>query len=247
MQNASQLREALLEKSWIGFDLDDTLHEFRRASSGATTKVLEQISEQYGTPFPALRQEYGQILRRKTASAFSDGKTSHEYRRERFSLLLGKFFLPLDELFLRQLLEVYETTLVAMLALKAGVLGTLSVLRKLGKKIVIITEGPQDAQERTIEALGISDSVDFLATTNHFQVSKVDGLFSKVLEHLGISAGEMAYVGDSEERDIQPAVAAGILSIHLCEESEARLSLTQPRIGFLTELQQLLERGRDVG
>jgi len=37
-----RLRAILAEKTWIAFDLDDTLHEFRRSSGAATTKVLEQ-------------------------------------------------------------------------------------------------------------------------------------------------------------------------------------------------------------
>jgi putative hydrolase of the HAD superfamily len=40
-----RLRAILAEKTWIGFDLDDTLHEFRRSSETATNKVLEEISE----------------------------------------------------------------------------------------------------------------------------------------------------------------------------------------------------------
>lgn len=45
-----RLRSALAEKTWIGFDLDDTLHEFRRSSGTATGKILEEISKRYGTP-----------------------------------------------------------------------------------------------------------------------------------------------------------------------------------------------------
>jgi len=39
----------LIEKTQVGFDLDDTLHEFGRRSEMATNKVLEETPERYGT------------------------------------------------------------------------------------------------------------------------------------------------------------------------------------------------------
>ena len=40
------IKETLLEKTWFGFDLDDTLHEFCNASRAASSTVLELIIEQ---------------------------------------------------------------------------------------------------------------------------------------------------------------------------------------------------------
>jgi FMN phosphatase YigB (HAD superfamily) len=237
---ALRLRATLLEKSWIGFDLDDTLHEFRRASSAATEKVLTEIAGQHGIPAPALREEYAKILHIKTANAFSDGKTSFDYRKERFILLLEKFSLEHDSDFLARLLDAYEATLVADLELKCGARGVLSTVKNMGKKIVIVTEGPQDAQERTIDALGIRPYVDFLATTNRFQLSKTDGLFAKVLQHLRISSGDMAYIGNNEQRDMVPAMASGIFSFHLAEGKNTCLSSFPPRINTLRKLQYIL-------
>lgn len=58
-----RLRAILAEKTWVGFDLDDTLHEFRRSSGTATNKVLGDISQRYGTPMPALKDEYSRVLK----------------------------------------------------------------------------------------------------------------------------------------------------------------------------------------
>jgi len=235
-----QLRAILSQKTWIGFDLDDTLHEFRRASSTATTKVLSAISSRHDIPIPALKEEYSKILREKTANAFSDGKTSFDYREGRFRSLLAHFSLPHDPQFMASLLESYEDTLTASLELKCGAVSLLSALKEMGKKIAVVTEGPQDAQERTIDALGIGKYVDFLATTNRFRVAKTDGLFAEVLRHLGISSGDMAYVGDSEERDMNPAMAKGIFSIHLAEAKHVSLDSSPPRINTLNKLQYIL-------
>jgi hypothetical protein len=144
----SHLGKVLSEKTWIGFDLDDTLHEFRRASSKATGKILTKISERHGIPLPTLKDEYGRVLRAGTANAFSDGKTSFDYRRDRFSAVLEHFVHPLpqdEQQFVAELLKSYELTLMASLETKCGAIGLLSAIKDLGKKVVIVTEGPQDA------------------------------------------------------------------------------------------------------
>lgn len=240
--HVSQLHDSLSEKQWIGFDLDDTLHEFRLASSAASDKVLQTIHERYGTPFALLKSQHREILRKSTSNAFADGKSSSKYRRERFLAVTGRFSLPLeyDDPFLSELLYIYETSLKESLELKAGALSLLRIVKRLGKKIVIITEGPQDAQEWTVENLGISPYIDFLATTNHFKISKIDGLFTKVLESLGISPLEMAYVGDNEFRDMKPAMAEGILSFHLTESLNSNLEVHPLRINTLQKLEYIL-------
>lgn len=239
-----RLRAILAEKIWIGFDLDDTLHEFRRSSGTATDKVLEEISERYGTPILALKGEYSRVLKAKTANAFSDGKTSFDYRRERFTSVLAHFSLPQDDQFMVELLESYEATLMTSLELKCGALDLLSMMKDMGKKIVVITEGPQDAQERTVQGLGIEGYVDFLATTNYFGVVKTAGLFPRVLEHLGVSSGDMAYIGDNEQRDMKPALAEGIFSIHLAEMKHISLNAIPPQINTLRKLQYILSDDR---
>jgi hypothetical protein len=61
-----RLRTIIAEKTWIGFDLDDTLHGFRRSSGTATNKVLEEISKRYDILMPKLNEEYFKILKDKT-------------------------------------------------------------------------------------------------------------------------------------------------------------------------------------
>ncbi|KFA52228.1 hypothetical protein S40293_00526 [Stachybotrys chartarum IBT 40293] len=232
------LRDILKQKIWFAFDLDDTLHEFRRASTAATTAVLENISEHYGTPLFELQDEYARVLKEKTSGAFVDGRTSFEYRRERFSSVLVTFNFPDDGM--AEYLDLYENTLTRSLQLKAGALGMLSLLKGLGKKIMVITEGPQDGQERTIRALQIEEYVDFLATTNHFRVTKTTGLFKQVLSHLKIAADEVVCIGDSEHRDIVPAMDAGIFTVHLDEGSAVSLGSSPPRINTLRKLEYIL-------
>ncbi|KAI1836170.1 hypothetical protein DTO013E5_5184 [Penicillium roqueforti] len=95
----------ILSKFWFGFDLDDTLHEFRRASANASVRVFETIhASNNKTSVDTLKNTYQDILRNTTANAFTDGRTSSEYRRERFGRLLQTHGLT-DDSFLSRLLE----------------------------------------------------------------------------------------------------------------------------------------------
>jgi putative hydrolase of the HAD superfamily len=126
------------------------------------------------------------------------------------------------------------------LELKCGAISLLSTLKGMGKKLVIMTEGPQDAQERTIHRLGIGGYIDILATTNHFGATTTNGLFMKVLEHLGISPSGIAYIGDDELRDMKPAMAEGIFSIHLAETKHVSLNTFPPQLNSLRNLQYII-------
>ncbi|KAF4434797.1 hydrolase-the HAD superfamily [Fusarium acutatum] len=234
-----QLHDILQTRTWFGFDLDDTLHEFRKASGTATTSVLTRIaSENPLTTLQELQAQYGIILKQGTADAFTDGKTSHDYRRARFAATLSHFGLSHD--CVDELLEEYERVLVDNLTLKPGAIPLLETIKASGRKIAVITEGPQDAQQRAVKDLGIEKYIDFLATTNFFGVAKIDGLFGKVFDHLKIRPQDIVYIGDSQERDIEPATKEGILAIHLHEAQTAPLVLQPPSINSLEVLAKLI-------
>lgn len=207
------LKSILQSIPWFGFDLDDTLHEFRKASSSASSAVCETIHRDTGIDLDALKISYGKILRETVTGAFVDGRTSTEYRRGRFARLLRAHGLEEETTILERLLCIYQNHLKSALQLKPGALELLQTIKHQGKQVLVITEGPQDAQEWTVQELGIKPYIDILVTTNEVRRAKVDGLFSVVLEKYGIPAGDVVYVGDSEVRDVRPARAEGLLTV----------------------------------
>ncbi|KAH6633636.1 HAD-like domain-containing protein [Boeremia exigua] len=233
----------LHEATWYAFDLDDTLHEFRKASAAAVKAVLKIIHETSGHTLEELDEEYKRVLSRGTALAFVDGKTSHQYREDRFQQLVRVFDIKLNEGQMQILVDLYEEVLTKSLELKPGVLELFQTLKRCGKKIAVITEGPQDAQERTVEALGLTSHIDYLATTNKLRVAKIDGLFSRVLEHLHLQPDEIIMTGDSWKRDIVPATQAGIYCIHYSEKGpEYDDSEKQRSIRTFGQLQDIIEK-----
>ena len=217
--------QAILTKKWFGFDLDDTLHEFRKASTQASVAVFEAIHKAFGVNMDALKVTYQGILQISTANAFTDGRTSTDYRRERFTQLLEAILVdnPIEASYINHLLEIYQSSLRSNLTLKAGALGLLQALRRLGKKVIVITEGPADAQEWTARELGLWPYIDILVTTNGVGKSKTDGLFGVVLEKYGIPLNEIVYFGDNEVRDVKAAQCDGILAVLYDEKQRSQL------------------------
>lgn len=232
------------KKAWFGFDLDDTLHEFRKASAHAARCVFEEIQAihpDFTSTIDDLEATYREILRSKTANAFTDGRSSEDYRRERFSRLLEAHGHNPSFQTLEQVLVVYRTSLRAALALKAGALHLLKKLKALGKRVTIITEGPQDSQEWTVAELGLKPFIDILITTNEVGKSKVDGLFSAVLTRHNIAPGDLVYVGDNHQRDILPARAAGIDTVFYDENSNCHFHDPHNiRLNSLSKLEYLV-------
>ncbi|CAI6333521.1 unnamed protein product [Periconia digitata] len=239
------IRTKLLQAKWFAFDLDDTLHEFRRASTTAIDAVLSAIlSEIPETPqisFDNLKSAYSKVLASKTSSAFIDGKTSHEYREDRIRSTLVAFSIDFNSEQMSKWVSLYETSLIANLELKCGVVDLFTSLKSLGKNIAIITEGPQDSQERTIARLGLTGFVDFLATTGAFGVSKTEGLFTKVVEKLGPGSGsDFVMVGDNFERDVRPAREVGMYGVHYTEKMNFGAGDEVLRINTLKKLEFML-------
>jgi FMN phosphatase YigB (HAD superfamily) len=58
--------------------------------------------------------------------------------------------------------------------------------------------------------------VDFVSSSERWQVEKPSaGFFERVLEAAGRPAQEVAYVGDRVDNDVAPALAAGMVAVHL--------------------------------
>jgi putative hydrolase of the HAD superfamily len=120
-----ELSVALHKPTWYGFGLDDTLHEFRKASKAAAVEVFNHISSQSQVPVSELATSYSEILTQKTATAFTDGRTSDDYRKERFGALLKKHGIRVDEDHLFLLAALYKEALANSLKTKAEAMSLL--------------------------------------------------------------------------------------------------------------------------
>ncbi len=201
---------------WVGFDLDDTLHHFGCASGRAARAVFAQIEMHEEIPALELASVYRQILPRAQAGHFTEPRGAREYRAERFAELLGRFGCNSQEL-LAELLDVYEENLAAALKLRPGARWALAAAKRSGLSVMVVSEGPHDAQRATIERLGLARYVDLLITSAAERIAKPEGLFRRALELAACAPEQLLFVGDSLERDVIPALDLGIAVAYVGE------------------------------
>lgn len=200
---------------WVWFDLDDTLHDFTTAAKKATTEVFDLLSSETGIPLANVQQNYRVALQKHNAIEFADGRSSREYRSERF---LGAIGLPAVEneatrALIEEALSIYERVFMGSLQLKPFACETLRALKDQGLSLAILTDAPADAQDRVIRTLGIDSLFASIFTSGSMRVSKRNGLFVKALDRLQISKDQVVMVGNSTASDVVPALAVGIEAI----------------------------------
>jgi FMN phosphatase YigB (HAD superfamily) len=85
--------------------------------------------------------------------------------------------------------------------------------------------------------------VDFVGSSERWGVEKPDtGFFSHVVEEAGAPAGEILYVGDRVDKDVVPALAAGLHAVRIRRGAYADVESPAGTvtIGSLDELPEVL-------
>ncbi len=66
--------------------------------------------------------------------------------------------------------------------------------------------------------------LDFVGSSDRWGVEKPDlGFFAHVVEELGVPAGEILYVGDRVDKDVLPALAAGLHAVRIRRGAHAEV------------------------
>jgi len=62
----------------------------------------------------------------------------------------------------------------------------------------------------------LREHVDLLGSSGLWGIEKpAPGFFARIANEAGVAAAEIAYVGDRLDNDVEPALAAGMLAVHL--------------------------------
>jgi len=121
--------------------------------------------------------------------------------------------LELKDLTWELLLEEYETQFSDHCIPHQGMQTMLDDLKE-SYKLALITNGQTTSQQRTIDALGISDYFSPVLISAREGVSKPDAeIFQRALWVLAASPQEAIFVGDNPIDDIQGAKSAGMHTI----------------------------------
>ena len=107
--------------------------------------------------------------------------------------------------------NTYWDSFIAHMRLFPSALTLLQEAKKAELTVVAVTDMTTDVQLRKLSALGVSEYIDHVVTSEIAGIEKPSPvIFSLALQKAGVSASEAIMVGDDLEKDIKGAHAMGI-------------------------------------
>ncbi len=180
------------------FDMDNTLFDFVAAKLEACREILSFIWKGDGTEEPSILFRY--FLR--GVYGFEDYENIQDYMQERNVFTAQGY---------RKCCEIYEREKLQNLKLYPAVADTLDRLKKLGLKLVIITDADSYHALARLTRVGLLNYFDLVVAADMTGTKKPDPEhFLFALESLRIKPGETLVVGDNIKRDIVPARKLGL-------------------------------------
>ena len=192
-------------------DLDDTLYAYEPLNQEAGERVrkfacaeLEITGQQYEEAYLFGRQE--------TKRQLGDVGASHNrllYFQKALEYL-GVHPMPLA----LRMYETYWGTFGEKMRLHEGAREFLEEMRARGICVMICTDLTVHIQHRKIEALGITQDITYLVTSEEAGKEKpAPEIFGLCLKKLKLPPGEVCCIGDSMSKDIAGAEAAGMRAL----------------------------------
>ena len=222
------------------FDLDNTLHDFTRTSGIAMNSVYDHVHAKHRIDTEHQRAEYARIFQEAEVRGFFHGLSGIEYRAERFEALQNAFGIDDSDL-VQELLNIYAAQMEANWQLFFGVEEMLGRLKEQFK-LFIVTDGPQDSQEKAVEVLGLVPYFVDMYTSGKAGKPKADGtLYLHSISQSGFASYELIHIGDSYERDVLGASREGIATIWFNRKNETLDDSQKKPNAIITDLSELEE------
>ncbi|WP_407355736.1 HAD family hydrolase [Methanolobus sp. WCC5] len=182
----------------IIFDMDNTLFDFVEAKMIACTEVVGFL----GTGDP--EELFGYFRRKK--HGFENPENIRDY-------MVDNDIQPLEKY--EQCIHIYETRKLRHIILYPRVKETLEELKKMGLLLGIVTDASSHNARKRLERLGIGKLMHSLTAHDMTGTKKPSPEpFIYALKTMGLSPGEVIFVGDSLRRDIAPSKKLGMLTAY---------------------------------
>ncbi len=193
------------------FDLDGTLYDYDTLDKEAFRRVQELVLERLGVS-EAQSEEAFRRARIATKKNLGETATSHS-RMLYFQKTLE--YLDIRPLYLAlEMYEIYWGVFLNKMTLYPGVDKLMDALHDKYVRVAVCTDLLAHIQHRKLRALKLTDDVDCLVTSEEAGAEKPSPkIFEMCLEKLRLYPKEVCFVGDSFERDVKGAVAAGMRAI----------------------------------
>lgn len=195
------------------FDLDNTLYDFSSAHKEGLRAMAEYGQSRFDIPARRFLLAYQQADRQlKQELPHVAACHNRVLISQRMLELLGlpSVVTPLE------LYETYWGTILRMIKPRDGATELLGRLHHQHIRTGICTDMTAHIQHRKIAALGLSAYLDVLVSSEETGVEKPDPrVFLHCLHKLHVRPEEAVFIGDSFERDVCGAHAAGLIPFWL--------------------------------
>lgn len=229
----------------VSFDLDDTLLD----NSGipeVVRRLCELVASRTGVDLATVTAADAEVFSlyfRQAESRLALGALSGaQMLADVWSEVLERCGCR-DPTLLHVILAEHARLSSASARLFEDVLPTIEALRQGGYSIALVTNGASDIQRTALENVGLSSAFDFVAVSSEVGAVKPDPrIFHRVLDELGVEAGQAWHVGDNLQTDVLGASNAGLSGIwvnrrgHLRTEDDPLPVAEIESIGGLTDV-----------
>lgn len=208
-------------KKGVIFDLDNTLYNYDKCD-----KKAQQVLQDYCELTLHVSKETFSVLyaRAKEDVKRQLGNVGASHNRMLYMQRLLELINSKPISYALELYDVYWDTMLSEMTPFEYVIPFWERLSENNIKIGILTDLTVHIQHRKLRALGISDYVDAIVTSEEVGAEKPDSImFERMIQKLGIAADELIMVGDSEEKDCEGARRCGIEAIHFQESCQENI------------------------
>lgn len=204
-------------KKAILFDLDNTLYDYGPAHKKALYEVYKIFNKKIQK---ITREKFTRLFNLSKTEIHQElsGTASSHNRVLYFQRLIEKTHNTINPKIILQLYGCYWDSFLKRMKLRKGVLETLKELKKQDIKIVLVSDLTALIQLRKIHKLGITPYIDFLVTSEEAGSEKPHLImFLLAIKKLEMLPEDVIFVGDSKNKDISGANAAGMDTVWITQ------------------------------
>ena len=221
----------------VVFDLDNTLYDYDAAHAPAfqaltdyACRAFDLTPEEFVQRHRAAEKELGRRCGPNCAAVHN--------RLIRYQVLLEALDRPISRA--PEMSRLYWSTLLDAMKPYPGAIRTLERLREMGLAVGVGTNMTADKQYEKLIRIGAMERIDFLVTSEEVTAEKPDRrLFDACAIKARCEPGQCLFVGDSLEKDVKGALAAGMRAAWFHPDRDGVEG--PPGVPVLREMSELIE------
>ncbi len=192
----------------VVFDLDNTLYDYDAAHAPAFRALTDFACREFGLTPEEFVQRHRAAEKELGRRCGANCAAVHN-RLIRYQVLLEGLGRPIGRA--PEMSRLYWSTLLNAMKPYPGAIQMLERLREMGLAVGIGTNMTADNQYEKLIRIGAMERIDFLVTSEEVTAEKPDRrLFEACAAKAGCAPDRCLFVGDSLEKDVKGALAAGM-------------------------------------